>query len=66
MNSITVNNNNYNYDPVVLKYRVGVWPNITDRLMDRWGSSVLAGSLSSDGVTIKILVVIQLYTYQTL
>ena len=32
--------------------------------MAKWGSSALAGSLSSDGVTIKILVVIQPYTYQ--
>ena len=33
-------------------------------IMARWGSSALVGSLSSDGVTIKILVVIQPYTYQ--
>ena len=32
--------------------------------MARWGSSALAGSLSSDGVTIKIQVLIQPYTYQ--
>ena len=32
--------------------------------MSRWGSSALAGSLSSDGVRIKILVVIQPYTHQ--
>ena len=32
--------------------------------MARWGSSALAGSLSSDGVKIKILVAIQPYTYQ--
>ena len=30
----------------------------------RWGSLALTGSLSSDGVTTKILVVIQPYTYQ--
>ena len=32
--------------------------------MARWGSSALAGSLSSDGVKIKILVAIQPYTYR--
>ena len=32
--------------------------------MSRWGSSALAGSLSNDGVRIKILVVIQPYTHQ--
>ena len=32
--------------------------------MARWRSSLLAGSLSIDGVTIKILVVIQPYIYQ--
>ena len=50
--------------PEVLKYRGGVRRGIANRLMARWGSSVLVGSLSSDGVTIKILVVIQPYTYQ--
>ena len=45
--------------PEVLKYRGGVRQGIANRLMARWGSSALAGSLSSDGVTIKILVVIQ-------
>ena len=54
------NNNN----PEVLKYRGGVQCGIANRLMARWGSSALVGSLSSDGVTIKILVVIQPYTYQ--
>ena len=52
------NNNNNNNFPVVMKYRVGVRRGITNRLMARWGSSALAGSLSSDGVTIKILVMI--------
>ena len=33
--------------------------------MARWWSSALADRLSSDGVTIKILVVRQPYTYQT-
>ena len=47
-----------------MKYRVGVRRGMTNRFMARWGSSALAGSLSSDGVTIKILVVIQAYTYQ--
>ena len=50
--------------PEVLKYRVGIRRGITNRLMSRWGSSALAGSLSSDGVTIKRLVVMQPYTYQ--
>ena len=47
-----------------MKYRFVVRRGITNRLMVRWGSSALAGSLSSDGATIKILVVIQAYTYQ--
>ena len=50
--------------PEVLKYRGGVRRGIAYRLIARWGSSALADSLSSDGVTIKILVVIQPYTYQ--
>ena len=58
------NNNNNNNIPVVMKYRARVRRGITNRLMARWGFSVLAGSLSSDGVTIKILVVRQPYTYQ--
>ena len=49
----------------VAKYRGGVRRSIANHLMARWGFSALAGSLSSDGVTIKILVVIQPYTYQT-
>ena len=51
-------------NPEVLKYRGGVQWVIANRLMARWGSSALVGSLSSDGVTIKILVLIQPYTYQ--
>ena len=47
-----------------MKYQVGVRWGITNRFMSTWGSSALAGSLSSDGVTIKILVVIQPYTHQ--
>ena len=50
--------------PMVVKYRIGVRRGITNRLMARWRSSALAGSLSSDGATIKTLVVRQPYTYQ--
>ena len=49
-----------------MKYRVGVRRGITNRLRTRWGSSALAGSLSSNGVMMKTLVVIQPYTYQHL
>ena len=52
-------------NPEVLKYRGGVRRGIANRLMARWGSSALVGSLSSDGVTIKILVVIQPYAIST-
>ena len=53
------NDNNNNNTPEVLKYRVGVRRGITNRFMARLGCSALAGSLSSDGVMIKILVVTQ-------
>ena len=43
-----------------MKYRGGIRCDIANCLMVRWGSSDLAGSLSSDCVTIKILVVIQI------
>ena len=52
------------FSPEILKYQGGIWQGIANRIMARWGSSALAGSLSSDGVTIKILVVIQPYLYQ--
>ena len=48
-----------------MKYRVAVRRGINNRLMTRWRSSALAGSLSNDGVTIKIMVVIQPYIYQS-
>ena len=51
--------------PEVLKYWVDVWWGIASRLMIRWGSSALASSLPSDGVAIKILVVIEPYTNQS-
>ena len=51
--------------PEVLKYWVDVWWGIANRLMVRWGSSALASSLPSDGVAIKILVVIEPYTDQS-
>ena len=47
-----------------MSYRGGVRLGIANRLMARLGSSALAGSLSSDGVIIKIRVVIQPYEYQ--
>ena len=47
------NNNN----PQVLKYRSGVLRNIDNRLMAGLGSSAMTGRLSSDGFTIKILLV---------
>ena len=53
----------WNNFSVVLKYQVGVRWGIANRLMARWRSSALAGSLSSDGVTIKTLVVIKPYTF---
>ena len=53
------NNDNNNNTPEVLKYRFGVRRGITNRFMARLGCSALAGSLSSDGVMIKILVVTQ-------
>ena len=48
----------------VINDNVGVRRGIANRLTARWESSALAGSLSSDGVTIKLLVVVQTYTYQ--
>ena len=53
------NNDNNNNTPEVLKYRVGVRRGITNRFMARLGCSAVAGSLSSDCVMIKILVVTQ-------
>ena len=47
-----------------MKYQIGIWQDMINHLMARWGSSALAGSLSSDVVKVKVLVVIQPYTYQ--
>ena len=65
LESIGNNNNNNNSitKPEVVKYRGGVRWGIANCLMARWGTSVLAGSLSSDGVTIKIPVMIKPYTF---
>ena len=49
---------------IIIRIIIGLRRGITNHLMARWGSPALPGSLSSDGVMIKIVVVIQPFTYQ--